>query len=62
MKFRNQDDNTEFGYKKNHTCKCEECGYIWVENLGGEEDGIFFEEEEREYCCPMCGGSYLNQM
>lgn len=61
MEFHNKDE-MEFGYKKNHTCKCEECGYIWVEKIDDEGENLFEKEEEKEYFCPMCGGSYLNQM
>lgn len=61
MEFENKDE-IKLQYKKNHTCKCEECGYVWVEEITIENDNFFDDEEEREYFCPMCGGSYLNKM
>lgn len=54
-------DEWESLYKKNHTHKCEECGYTWVEEVA-DNNNLFEGEEEKEYCCPMCGGSYLDQL
>ncbi|MEW6097001.1 MAG: hypothetical protein AB1567_10855 [bacterium] len=61
MEFENRDD-LETRYEKNRTCKCEDCGYVWVEKITTEENSLFDTQEEREYFCPMCGGSYLDQM
>lgn len=58
MEFENMDE-LESGYKKNYTHKCEECGYTWEVTIN---NNLFDGEEQEEYCCPMCGGSYLNQL
>lgn len=59
MEFENIDE-IEPLYKKNRRHKCEECGYVWVEELSIESS--FEDDSQSQYFCPMCGGSYLNQM
>lgn len=60
MEFENTDD-MEIQYKRNLTYRCESCGYVWVEEV--MMNGTSFEfEEEKEYFCPMCGGSYVDQI
>jgi predicted RNA-binding Zn-ribbon protein involved in translation (DUF1610 family) len=61
MEFDNIDE-IEPRYKKNRTHKCEDCGYVWVEELPVEADSHFNLDREYQYFCPMCGGSYLDQM
>jgi len=60
MEFENIEER-ESPYKKNCTHKCEECGYTWVEEVA-VNDNLFESEDEGEYCCPICGGSYLDHL
>jgi len=59
MEFENINEK-ESPYKKNRTHKCEECGYTWVEEVPPVNNNLFGSEEE--CCCPICGGSYLDQL
>lgn len=61
MEFDNRDE-IEFQYKKNRTCRCEECGYVWVEEITVESNDPFNVDQGRGDFCPMCGGSYLDQI
>ncbi|MEW6621055.1 MAG: hypothetical protein AB1422_17275 [bacterium] len=54
-------DISETQYKETRTCRCEECGYMWVQEVR-DENGFGEFEEEQISSCPMCGGSYLAQM
>lgn len=60
MEFENIDEK-ESQYKKTRSCKCEDCGYIWEISVGNNDELSELEEETQDFC-PMCGGSYLNQM
>ncbi len=54
-------DEMESQYKKNRICKCENCGYAWEMFIDKNNELSELEEEPQDFC-PMCGGSYLDQM